>query len=62
MEGETAYVVQFAGSEPMDEEEFAKRREQYAKQIREENTNALLSAWIATLKARAEITKNSQLL
>ncbi len=62
MEGDTAYVVQFAGSEPMDEEEFAKQREQYARKIRQENTEALLSAWIATLKARAEITKNSQLL
>ncbi len=61
-EGTAAYVVQFAGTEPIDEGEFAKRRDQYEKQIREENTNALLSAWIATLKARAEITRNSKLL
>jgi len=57
-----AYVFRFAGKEPIDEKTFEEKQNQYELRIKNENTDALIGAWIDSLKARAEITKNTQLL
>lgn len=61
-EGDTSFVFRFLETKGIDEKAFAAQRQQYEERIKTENTNALVSAWLDSLRQKAEITRNEQLL
>lgn len=61
-EGDTSYVFRFLENKGIDKDAFAKQRQQYEMRLKAENTNALVDAWLDSLRQKAEITRNEQLL
>ncbi len=60
--GDTFYVIHLEGVKEPDPAEFTAKEAELREQLRQENGNALIKAWLASLKNAAEITLNKELL
>jgi len=61
-EGDASYVFRFAEKKETDPAVFSEKSEQYEEQLKDENTNALMAAWLNSLREKAEIEKNEKLM
>ncbi|MEW6426953.1 MAG: SurA N-terminal domain-containing protein [Thermodesulfobacteriota bacterium] len=62
IDGSDAYVVAFGEKMGLDDKVFEEKRQEYADRIKAENTNALVAAWVASLREKAEIKTEDALL
>jgi peptidyl-prolyl cis-trans isomerase D len=61
-DGNTFYVAAFKESNAPEEELFTKKKPALEKQLKGENNNELLAAWLGYLQKKAKITTNEKLL
>ncbi len=61
-DGDTFYVAAFKATNKADQELFSKKKPELEKQLKDENNNELLAAWIGYLQKKAEIKINEKLL
>ncbi|MEJ2688504.1 MAG: SurA N-terminal domain-containing protein [Deltaproteobacteria bacterium] len=61
-QGDASFVYRFLEVKDIDKDAFAAQRKQYEERLKVENTNALVSGWLESVRQKAEITRNEKLL
>lgn len=61
-QGDASFVYRFLKAKGTDKKAFAEQRKQYERRLKTENTNDLVSAWLESVRQKAEITRNKNLL